>query len=305
MFKPHTPHGPSPLAFDGPLKLKAVIPHQKAAGGHTVMQVLDKTHQPHLHDGVPLTVAGPNLRSGRSYFVLQRKNGAYVLDPEGKPQLATFDRGHAQANTQFVGQDAIFESFAMENMHAQVPFSNQAVWLNLEDSIRSELLKSPGSRAVDVTGVLFAESRLKVGARANPYKVDSRHEDPDGFSPLVEERRIWVNGAVHSRKPSKNVPVPTHSYKVVLFQKSGSPNTYSVRCFVVKNDMNLDPRSKPLEVTLKEMEQILKDCGMPQTFFEDLPADIRAQLENGGTAEWDRAFVRAVYSGPTPWDNMA
>ena len=304
VFRPYTDLSPSVTAFNGPLKLKRT--GRKTPEGFNVMSVLDKNNAPYLHKGQPLWVAGPNLRELRSYFILQRKDGSFVLDPAGNPQLATFDRGHAQANTQFVGRDAMIESFAMENMHAQVPFSNQAVWLNLEDMIRDELLKTPGARAVDVTGVLFAKSRFKPGTAVSPYKVDSQAEDVNGFSPLPENERVWVNGATDPRKPSKDVPVPTHSYKAVLFQIPGTPdNQYQVRCFVVRNDMNLDPQSKPLEVTLKELEKILSDSGQPQTFFEDLPADIRAQVENGGIAGWNHSFVRAAYSGPTPWDDVA
>lgn len=287
-FKSHFPQlSAEPETYEGPLKLKKL--GEKNAEGFELFSVTDSKGQPVA--GVDLAkVFGPGLREGRSYFPLQRENGEWVRNAAGHIQLATFDKGHAQANLQFARLDDQKSSFAMENMHAQVPSSNSNVWLNeVEEVVREELKKHPNSRAVDLTGALFAKTSPRADVTVKPWALDSRDDDVTQFKPLPNEERIWIAGKDNSE--TERVPVPSHSYKAVLFQQQGPPQTYYCRCFIVKNDMNLDSRSKPLEVTLAQLEKILSDSGSAQTFFEDLPPHIAYGIRQGQTVKADDSFI--------------
>jgi DNA/RNA non-specific endonuclease len=200
----------------------------------------------------PKVFIGPKADGHRSFFEFKGL---------GHRGHESFDKGHLLANLNFNDPRDRNQSFATENMHAQVAASNSGVWLHkVEMAVRNEVVAING-RAVDVSGVLFSDQN---------------------FKPLSPDKIPWIAGAAGagskgSLPEGQRVPVPTHTWKAVLFQSGDTPPKYQVKCYIVENRMDLNRASDPKIVSLVEMERIL---GGKVKLFQDLPPKIRKAIEN-------------------------
>lgn len=91
-------------------------------------------------------------------------------------QNSGFDRGHLVPNSDMPNKKSQYESFSLSNIAPQNPNLNRIVWKNLEESIRSKIVKT-NNNAYIITGVIFQNKTI--------LKLNNSILVPDYFYKIV------------------------------------------------------------------------------------------------------------------------
>jgi endonuclease G len=172
-----------------------------------------------------------------------------------------FDLGHMRPAGDSATTQAMTESFLMSNITPQAPTLNRQVLRQLEDAIRG-VVRAIDGRATVLTGSLFLNER---GEPMSPPDVQ------------------WITRSLRG-KQQQRVAIPTHIFKVALFEQSNGAMT--VVGFVVPNSDDVpstrDEIAPFMHGSRRSVRDIQRLTGLD--LFRDLPDAIEAPMEESRDA---------------------
>jgi endonuclease G len=167
-----------------------------------------------------------------------------------------YDRGHqAPSANQTVSQQLQAETYFLSNMAPQTEALNQRIWKSLEARAR-ELARTNGPAYI-ITGPLFYDEA----------EDDSRTAD----------------GYVEHMVIGKDVAVPTHFYKVILWRNAS--NKWVGTAVVMKNQKKPFPKPYHFDNYVRSIEWVEERTGLD--FNPELPGQDVGRVERTSNPVWN------------------
>ncbi len=172
-----------------------------------------------------------------------------------------YDLGHMRPAGDSATTEAMAESFRMSNIAPQAPNLNRQVWRQLEDAVR-EVVRASNGRATVFTGTLFLDERGQ---------------------PISRERVRFLSRRLHG-SIEQRVAIPTHCFKVVLFEQPNGAMT--LVGFIVPNRDDVPTTRDGIRELLHASRRSVRDIQLltGHDLFRDLPDTVEEPMEASSEA---------------------
>jgi endonuclease G len=215
-------------------------------------------------DKIPLWVCERVTKDQVSGELKRPKPEPFAPDPLLKGQRRAelkdyrgsgYDRGHQSPSAnQTVSSKLQNETYFLSNMAPQFGALNQRIWKSLEEHVRDLAVKT--GTVYTVTGPMFY--------------------DP------AEDEPATADGYVEYEMIGDEVAVPTHFYKIVLWQDA--QKKWMGTAFVMPNQKREFAKPYDFDGHIRSIEWVQERTGLD--FMPDMESPVAVKLESGRNVKW-------------------